>query len=718
MRRVACARKNQEDLIVKSVLRKIKYTRELLAYVRSLESYAHLQAIKSKTFLLLNLKYDFFHTILNYYLALLISKHGHKCVLISDSVEISHYDNDFYTSLEYIKVRRRSLKAYIYFVLKKIIFGFAGLRAEKNIEFEFVKVNDLSKILEASKSFYEKNKEIGPEGHYRGSHYRYFGGREYDPNNKLHTEFFYENIVNYQIIFEACEKVDKNHHIDKVLCLDGIYTIWGSCRDFFHDRSFLIYQHTGFEDQVLHLDYDPFSVSSSEGDYFKFLHSGHDDKMLSETIDLLNQRTVIPQDSIGLRQADELLSQAKKIQQERQCQKIVAIYPNLTWDGSIGERDMVFNGLSDWVVQTIKYCIEYNFILILREHPEKQANYTKHSSIISLLKENHSNLIEDERIILVDALSKVSSFNIAKNMADLNLVYNGTLIPELAYLKLPVLICANSPYSGKGVAFEAHNVEEYRSGLQKISRDNFQSSDESRLMYRSSIIASSFRFFNSSFYFPLIPRQKNQGGNSDKYWKVIFEKDYLVEFPERFEKMIRRVLYYEDLIVREVENNDAKFLYDLAIEKVSRENSFSTNSFTFDDHMNWFSEKLKNPNSFIYIFEAKEPIGYVRFDADPVKKTADVSISIDKKKRGIRLGVQMINRGLMEIKKHFYDYTIYASVKKKNVASSRLFLRCGFLKDSEREINGVPAIIYQFRYTEKEEAIKGELKTLFKVEQS
>ena len=51
--------------------------------------------------------------------------------------------------------------------------------------------------------------------------------------------------------------------------------------------------------------------------------------------------------------------------------KSIAMFPNLVWDGALAERDTVFKGLDDWIIKTIEYCREKNYLLILREHPQK-----------------------------------------------------------------------------------------------------------------------------------------------------------------------------------------------------------------------------------------------------------------------------------------------------------------------------------------------------------
>lgn len=684
---------------MKNVLKKIIYTRKLFGYIRNFQSFDKLKAIKPKTFLLLNLKHDFFHTILNFYLAILIKKHGHRSVILSDSVFISHYDNDFYSNLDSILARPNSLKAKVFYLLKRIIYRLAGMASENAINFEFIRDPNLHMALEYSRQEYKRCSI--PKGHFLGSHNRYFGGRPYDRQNDDHVKFYQENLKNYFIIKSECERLDKQYHFDKVLCLDGIYTIWGSCRDYFHDRPFLIYQHTGFQDQVLHFDYDPFSVASSDNDYFKFLNFSHQNLLRDETIKLLEERTKVPTEAHRVQEQEELKDQVQKLMDTGRFKKVVSIYPNITWDGSIEERDIVFTGLVDWVVSTIEYCTKENIVLILREHPENIKTYSTHSSIISLLNEKYSNVISQENVILVKGPSQVSSFYIASELSDVNLVYNGTLILELVYKKLPVVVCANSPYVGKNVCFETKTKGDYFSKILEVNRESFQKSESAEQMKENSMVASSFRFFNSSFYFPLIPRRKNQSGHADKYWKAIFTEDYKIEDVSRFEDMLRRVLYYEDLRIRPIESSDAKYLYELATEQVSRQNSFSDNEFTYEDHLNWFEKRLSSPDCHIFMFESNGPVGYVRVETDSDTRTAQVSISIDKRKRGVRLGIQMISHALASLQEKYRDFTFIAQVKQGNEASSRVFLRSDFVEVKKFNVGEIPALEYHFKYGNK-----------------
>ena len=76
------------------------------------------------------------------------------------------------------------------------------------------------------------------------------------------------------------------------------------------------------------------------------------------------------------------------------------------------------------------------------------------------------------------------------------------------------------------------------------------------------------------------------------------------------------------LKIRKVNKGDANILFDMANDKTVRINAFNKGFINYENHMKWFSKKLKNNNTHMYI--AKDlnnlVIGQVRFDYMNSKK--------------------------------------------------------------------------------------------------
>ena len=125
--------------------------------------------------------------------------------------------------------------------------------------------------------------------------------------------------------------------------------------------------------------------------------------------------------------------------------------------------------------------------------------------------------------------------------------------------------------------------------------------------------------------------------------------------------------------LRLINNKDLKFTYQLYNNNVLEKKFFSKKPVTFEEHKNWFKEKLKE--KFFFICLEKKKIGYVRFEKI-TKKNLSVSIAVDKKYLRKGYGKLMLLKSLN--KKRISKYNIYAFVKKNNFISKKFFLNSGF----------------------------------------
>ena len=133
--------------------------------------------------------------------------------------------------------------------------------------------------------------------------------------------------------------------------------------------------------------------------------------------------------------------------------------------------------------------------------------------------------------------------------------------------------------------------------------------------------------------------------------------------------------------LREVSKEDNLLLYKWINDINVRENSFSSDKISFQDHCNWFKASLKNKNRFHYILENKQflPLGQIRFDVNQINKEILIDISIDSYFRGRGLGKQILRKGLKKIKNELKDsYIFVAEIKKKNISSVKIFSNIGF----------------------------------------
>ncbi len=141
----------------------------------------------------------------------------------------------------------------------------------------------------------------------------------------------------------------------------------------------------------------------------------------------------------------------------------------------------------------------------------------------------------------------------------------------------------------------------------------------------------------------------------------------------------------EDLKIKLADNVDTKDVFELSNDPIVRHNSFKRNLIDWQDHINWFSKKIRNEDSIFYVARtiSNEFVGYVRFDKqsnnDKLDNCCIITIHLIESFRGKGIGGYLIKETSKII---FNDYNnlenIYAYVKKENMPSLKSFLKNGY----------------------------------------
>ena len=134
--------------------------------------------------------------------------------------------------------------------------------------------------------------------------------------------------------------------------------------------------------------------------------------------------------------------------------------------------------------------------------------------------------------------------------------------------------------------------------------------------------------------------------------------------------------------LRAIVEEDCQLLFDWVNDTDVRTNALNTTNITWNDHLNWFLDKLVNSETRIFILERKGiSIGQIRFDRED--NYWKIDYSIDKKFRGMGMGSTILKLGLEKV-----EGEVKAWVKKENKISCILFEKLGFKEISEtNEVN-------------------------------
>ncbi len=134
------------------------------------------------------------------------------------------------------------------------------------------------------------------------------------------------------------------------------------------------------------------------------------------------------------------------------------------------------------------------------------------------------------------------------------------------------------------------------------------------------------------------------------------------------------------MFLRKVNEEDAKILLEWSNDPVTRQNSFSKDPISWENHISWFKKKLGDRFCFFYIAEDEtgNQFGTIRVDFDEAFKTGTISYSVAPKHRKKGVGTKLIGLCENALKEEKINCTLEGAVKTENISSIRCFQKNGF----------------------------------------
>ena len=144
--------------------------------------------------------------------------------------------------------------------------------------------------------------------------------------------------------------------------------------------------------------------------------------------------------------------------------------------------------------------------------------------------------------------------------------------------------------------------------------------------------------------------------------------------------------------LRPVSHEDCRMIWQWANDPEVRAASFSADSITYENHVDWFQVKLNDPNCYFFLAENSqhESVGQVRFDLKGSQAT--ISVSLSRKFRGQGYGSELIRLSSQKIFEVSNADVIHAYIKKENVVSLKAFQKAGFKVLDDLVVGEAPAV--------------------------
>lgn len=130
--------------------------------------------------------------------------------------------------------------------------------------------------------------------------------------------------------------------------------------------------------------------------------------------------------------------------------------------------------------------------------------------------------------------------------------------------------------------------------------------------------------------------------------------------------------------LREAKEEDVDLLFQWANDPVVRQNSFSTQTISHQEHVKWFRKLLSSENCRQYIYMVDDvPVGQVRITI--VDGTAEIGYSICAEKRSQGHGKNILFLIKEKIENEFPRVSkVVGKVKPENIASQKVFSDAGY----------------------------------------
>lgn len=145
--------------------------------------------------------------------------------------------------------------------------------------------------------------------------------------------------------------------------------------------------------------------------------------------------------------------------------------------------------------------------------------------------------------------------------------------------------------------------------------------------------------------------------------------------------------------LRPVTAEDCRLLWEWKSDPAVRANSFNSTPIQWDEHQNWFRQKLADKFCFIYIVlgEKDTPVGQIRFDLD-ADRNAEINVSIDARERNKEYGSAALRLACHRLSRESNIVKVLAHIKEENKASIRAFSKAGFINKGLKNFKGHKAI--------------------------
>jgi RimJ/RimL family protein N-acetyltransferase len=153
----------------------------------------------------------------------------------------------------------------------------------------------------------------------------------------------------------------------------------------------------------------------------------------------------------------------------------------------------------------------------------------------------------------------------------------------------------------------------------------------------------------------------------------------------------------EQLVIRKANISDAECYYNWLNDSAVRKQSFNSEHITWEQHNNWFQEKIIDPNYCFYLFqiENQKLVGQVRLQQID-NSTSIIGVSVSNEYRDLGYGSKILKMACINYLKNHANFIINAYIKIENISSKSIFEKAGFLFIENLMYNNFDCSLYKY----------------------
>ena len=175
--------------------------------------------------------------------------------------------------------------------------------------------------------------------------------------------------------------------------------------------------------------------------------------------------------------------------------RLALLFTNVTWDLATAGRDEAFDGMFDWLSETLTLAARTPDVrFVLRVHPAEEHVLTK-DRVLEWLRDKWPRLPENVTTIGPGTPASVRTLT---QMADVVLTYCSTTGIEAAIYGKPVIVAGTPHYRGKGFTIDARSKTEYQDAFARWLRGELEASPDA-----SELARRYFHLFFLRYHIPM-----------------------------------------------------------------------------------------------------------------------------------------------------------------------------------------------------------------------